>query len=280
MNRVTVVCFLASYVLALALEVLYLWVGRTALRVFAVVAGVAGLAAHTMYLISRQPPLIWQFSWLLFVAWVLTVFYLTGAIHHRRLSWGIFVLPLIIALLVLGLLLGKPPQEAYGLWQDELLAVHKLWGPVHASLILLATIGLCIGFLASLMYLIQSHRLRVKTPPGRGLRLLSLERLEAMNRRALVASFPLLTAGMLAGVVLILQGSDAVGWSDPRVLATIALWGVFVLLLYLRFAQHLRGRQVALLTIAAFVVMLFGLVLSHPLPANPPDGRADWRDEG
>ena len=29
--------------------------------------------AHTLYLYSRQPPLIWQFSWMLFVAWVLAV---------------------------------------------------------------------------------------------------------------------------------------------------------------------------------------------------------------
>lgn len=37
-----------------------------------------GAGGAPMYLYSRQPPLIWQFSWLLFVAWVLAVFYLTG----------------------------------------------------------------------------------------------------------------------------------------------------------------------------------------------------------
>ena len=50
-----------------------------------------------------------------------------------------------------------------------------------------------------MMYLFQAHRLRAKTPPGQGLRLLSLERLEAMNRRAVYLSFPLLTAGVIAG---------------------------------------------------------------------------------
>lgn len=263
MNKVTIVCFLASYGLALGLELLHLWLGRVALRVLALTAGAAGLLAHTLYLYDKQPPLLWQFGWMLFVAWVLAIFYLCGAVHHRRLSWGVFVLPLILGMLGLGLLFGTPPADARGLWQEE---PHRLWGQAHSVLLLLATVGVCIGFLASLMYLIQVRRLRAKTPPGRGLKLLSLERLESMNRRAVILAFPLLTAGVLAGVVLIVQGSDTVGWTDPRVLGTAVLWVVFALLLYLRFAQHLRGKQAALMTIAAFLLLLCCLAISHPLP--------------
>lgn len=264
MNRITIVCFLASYSLALTLELLHLWKPRAALRWMALAAAGAGVVAQTLYLIARQPPLIWQFSWMLFVAWVLAVFYLCGSVQHQRFSWGVFVLPLLIGLLGLGLLFGTPPPDARGLLGQELLEAHRLWAPVHVGLILLATVGVCVGFLASVMYLIQAHRLRTKTPPGEGLRLLSLERLEMMNRRAIFLAFPLLTAGMIAGMVL-LHGSDTVSWTDPRVVGTILLWLVFVLLLYLRLAQHLRGRQVALMTIAAFVMLLICVVISHPL---------------
>jgi ABC-type transport system involved in cytochrome c biogenesis permease subunit len=265
MDRVTILCFFASYGLALGLELLYLRLPRRAVRVLALVAAAAGLVAHTLYLYSRQPPLIWQFSWLLFVAWVLAVFYLCEAIHHRRLSWGVFVLPLVLGMVALGVLFGQPPKDARGLWQNDLQDTSRLWGPVHAVLILLASIGVSIGFLASSMYLYQAHRLRTKALPGQGLRLFSLERLEAMNRRAVVLAFPLLTAGMLAGVVLLVQGSDTVTWTDPRVLGTVVLWLAFALLLYLRFGHHLRGRQVALMTIATFLVLLCCLALSHPL---------------
>src|SRR5207302_8483344 len=130
--------------------------------------------------------------------------------------------------------------------------------------ILLATVGVCVGFLASLMYLIQARRLRTKTPPGQGLRLMSLERLESMNRRAIILAFPLLTAGMIAGVVLMLD-SDLVGWTDPRVLGTVVLWAAFAVLLYLRYGRHVRGRQVALMTIAAFLLLLCCVAISHPL---------------
>ena len=129
-------------------------------------------------------------------------------------------------------------------------------------LILLATVGVCVGFLASVMYLIQAYRLRTKAPPGQGLKMLSLERLELMNRRALVVAFPLLTAGMIAGGVLLAHGS-VVSWFDVRVIATALLWVVFAVLLYLRFARNVRGRQVALMTIVAFVLLLGCLAIPH-----------------
>jgi ABC-type transport system involved in cytochrome c biogenesis permease subunit len=266
LHRVTLMCFFASYALAFGLELLHLRVGRPLLRWLAVAAGSAGLFAHTLYLIAKQPPLIWQFSWMLFVAWVLAIFYLTGAIHYRRLTWGVFVLPLVLGLLALGVLLGQPPADQKGLWQEEM--PHRLWGPVHAVLILLATVGVCVAFLASLMYLLQSRRLRTKALPGEGMRLLSLERLEAMNRRAIVLAFPLLTAGVIAGGVIIARGSELVAWTDLRVISTLILWCVFALLMYLRFGHHLRGRQVAFLTIAAFLMLLCCLALAHPLPSG------------
>jgi ABC-type transport system involved in cytochrome c biogenesis permease subunit len=262
MDRVTILCFFASYSLALGLEGLYLWMGRPIVRVLTLLAAGAGLVAHSIYLYFHQPPLIWQFSWLLVVAWILAIFYLSGAIHHRRESWGVFVLPLVLGLLGLGLLFGKPPEGSRGLWQAEM---QSPWGPVHAVLILLASIGVCVAFLASLMYLYQARRLRTKARPGQGLRLLSLERLEAMNRRAIVLAFPLLTAGMLLGVVLLVEGSGSVTWTDPRVLGTVVLWLTFAVMLYLRYGYHLAGRQVALMTILTFLLLLCCLVLSHPM---------------
>ncbi|MFM7151554.1 MAG: cytochrome c biogenesis protein CcsA [Gemmataceae bacterium] len=270
MNRVTILCFLASYLLALVLELIHFWRGQNRYRILAILAAAAGLVAHTLYLIHRQPPLIWQFGWMIFLAWILAIFHLCGAIHYRRMSWGLFVLPVVLGLLAIGLLLGKPPPESVGLWREDLTDLDRLWAPVHASLILLSTVGLCVGFIASLMYLVQAQRIRRKAPPGEGLRLLSLERLEDMNRRALFLSFPLLTAGVIAGGMLLFQGSDTVSWMDIRVIATLVLWVAFAVLLFVRFARNLRGRQVALLTIVAFCLLLLCLVISHPLGAGRP----------
>lgn len=262
MDRITVFCFFASYTLALALEAWHLWAGAIWLRVLAVLSGVAGVVAHTLFLFSHQPPLIYLFGWVLFVAWALAIFYVCGAVHYNRLSWGLFVLPLVLALVGIGVINGTPPEGEKGVIQASLSDPSQYWAPAHALLILLATVGFCVGFLSSVMYLLQAYRLRTKAPPGQGLKLLSLERLEIMNRRALVVAFPLLTAGMIAGAVLLARGS-VLNWYDVRVLATGLLWVVFAVVLYLRFARNLRGRQVAVITIVAFLLLLLCVAIPH-----------------
>jgi ABC-type transport system involved in cytochrome c biogenesis permease subunit len=261
MERVTIVCFIASYALALALELLHQFRPRPVLRLLALLSGTAGLVAQTLFLAARQPPLVGRFGWMLYLGWILAIFYLAGSLHHRRQAWGVFVLPLILGLLGLGAAFVHSGPASTG---ETPHSPQDVWGPLHALLLFLAAVGVCVGFLASLMYLIQAHRLRAKAPPGRGPRLLNLERLEAMNRRAINLAFPLLTAGLLLGALIMFQ-DRLPGWTDPRVHGAFVLWAAFAVLLYLRYGYHLRGRQVALGTILTFVLLLCCLVLAHPL---------------
>jgi ABC-type transport system involved in cytochrome c biogenesis permease subunit len=259
MERVTTVCFISSYALALALEVLHQFRPRAIFRLLGLISGTAGFVAQTMFLAVNPPPLAWRYGWLLFLGWILAIFYLAGSLHHRRQAWGVFVLPLILGLLGLGIAFG--PDQSGG---KTTRSLQDLWGSLHAVLVFLAAIGVCVGFLASLMYLLQAHRLRAKALPGKGLRLLSLERLEAMNRRAINLAFPLLTAGLLLGALIMFQ-DRLPGWTDPRVLGAGVLWLAFAVLSFLRYGHHLRGRQVAVLTIVTFVLLLGCLALAHPV---------------
>src|ERR1700722_15580960 len=84
MDRINTYCFLLSYTAALVLDLLYLLRPRPVLRLAALGFGTAGLIAHTIYLAYWQPPLVWQFGWMLLLAWVLTIFYLYGSIHHSK----------------------------------------------------------------------------------------------------------------------------------------------------------------------------------------------------
>jgi ABC-type transport system involved in cytochrome c biogenesis permease subunit len=273
-DRITIFCFAASYTVALVLELMQLFGPRKVPRVLGFAFGGAGLLAHTLYLVIRPLSLSSQVGSLLFLAWILAVFYLYGSIHHRQLAWGVFVLPLVLALIALGSREPQTPSSAPG-WLPDVNALRgeRFWGLLHGTLLLLAAVGVCVGFLASIMYLIQTNRLRAKTPPGEGVRLLSLERLEEMNRRAITLAFPLLTAGVLIGVVLIVQAgaNSSLAWTDPRILSTAVLWVVFAILLYLRYGFHVRGRHVALLTIVAFCLLLFTLATSHStIPGGGP----------
>ncbi len=271
-DGITRFCFGASYTVALLLELFQLLRPRPALRLAALGFGGAGLLAHTIFLAAQRPPLSSQFGSLLLIAWILAVFYLYGSVHYRNLAWGVFVLPVVLGLVALTSAV-PPDEDPHGRIVPALdsLRGERFWSFVHGTLLLLAAVGVCIGFVASVMYLVQARRIKAKALPNTGVRLLSLERLEAMNRRAINLSFPLLTAGVVVGIVLMLQGPHpALDWTDPKSVGGVLLWLVFALLLYLRYGVHLRGRRLAQLTIAAFGLLLFTLAVSHvPVQGGP-----------
>jgi ABC-type transport system involved in cytochrome c biogenesis permease subunit len=267
-NKITVFCFGASYALALVLELVQLGWTRPVHRLLALGLAAAGLLAHTLFLAAWRPALSSQFGSMLFLAWILAVFYLYGSLHHARLAWGVFVLPLVLGLTVLAGTFDRPETVPEGFWLRGLFSLRgeRFWATVHGGLLLLAAVGVCVGFVASVMYLVQAQRLKAKVLPSQGLRLLSLERLEEMNRRAINLAFPLLTGGVLVGAVLLVHRADQVReWTDPRILGAIVLWLVYAILLYLRYGFRVRGRRVALLTIMAFALLLVTLASSHPV---------------
>jgi ABC-type transport system involved in cytochrome c biogenesis permease subunit len=272
LERVTVFCFAASYAVALAAEAARLLRPYPALRWLGLGFGSAGLLAHTIFLFAQQPPLALHFGSLLFLGWILAVFYLYGAVHHRNVAWALFVLPVVLGLTVLAALYPRADESHAAGWSWLTFAApgERFWTGLHVLLLLLSAVGICVGFVASLMYLVQVQRLRAKALPGQGMRLLSLERLEGMNRRAVLLSFPLLTAGLLIGSALLLYNGELYDfWRSPRVLSALALWLVFAIVVYLRYAIHARGRQLAFLTILAFALMVLSLVSPvHPFIAG------------
>jgi ABC-type uncharacterized transport system permease subunit len=258
-------CIGLSYLCALLLEVARLLWPAKGWRVAGLAFGAAGLFAHTAYLLFNQPSPAVPYGSVLLLAWVLSLFYFYGTVHHAKQAWAVFVLPVVIGLVAVSrvLLTASPDNTAFNVagWASG----ERFWGAVHGVLILLASVGVSVSFLASVMYLIQARRLKKKTAIGSGIPMLNSERLETMNRRALNVAFPMLSAGLLVGTLLLQHGhSLGDNWLSVKVLSTAGLWLVFLVLLYLRYAVHVPARRLALFSIAAFVLLLVALVASHP----------------
>jgi ABC-type transport system involved in cytochrome c biogenesis permease subunit len=264
-ERITIFCFGASYAVALGLEVLQaIWPTKTTAWL-GLLFMAAGLVAHTLFLVAQEPALHSQFGLLLCLAWILAVFSLVGALHHRRQTWGLFVLPVVLGLVLLAGFIGPSESASEGARSLE-LDPGKFWLQLHIWLFVLAATGISVAFIASIMYLVQARRLRAKALPGQGIRLLNLERLDRMNRLGVSLAFPLLTVGALIGLALLIRERDRLtGWTDPRIVSSFLVWVVFGLVLYLRYGFHVRGRRVALLTIVAFGILLLSLASSHAL---------------
>lgn len=269
LQGITHACFGLSYLLALGLEIARLvWPAR-GWRVAALVAGFAGLFAHTAFIAYHQPSPATPYGSLLLLAWILALFYLYGTVHYAKQAWAVFVLPVVIGLVGLSLALATTADNAAPVDVPAWLTGDRFWGAVHGTLLLLASVGVSVAFLASVMYLVQARRLRAKVNPTGMVPLLSLERLERMNRRAVNLAFPLLTAGLLVGSVLLeTDHAAAENWLSVKVLSTAGLWVVFLVLVYLRYATNVPGRRLAVLSIAAFALMLVALIASHPFVAG------------
>lgn len=272
-DGVNLLCFTASYGIALALEVTRLMF-RSGVRGAVMLGfGAAGLVAHTLYLANRVlasgggAPLSSAYDWYLVAAWVLAATYLYLTLHHPRAAIGLFVLPLVLGLIGVAFFLADTSSLA-----DSQATYY--WGLIHGVFLLLGTVTVAVGFVAGTMYLIQSYRLKHKLQPRRGLELPSLEWLERVNSRAIVYSLLLLSIGVMSGVVLNVathrRQSQAVPWSDPIVIASLAtmLWLTAATLFNVLYRPARQGRKVAYLTVASFVLLAVSLALTLLLPSQ------------
>ncbi len=263
MSGVGIICFAASYAVALALEVSRL-LFRSSVRGAAMLAfAAAGLVAHTAYLYYRGvqavgAPLSSEKDWYLLAAWALVAVYLYLSFYHAKVPFGLFLLPLALGLIATARYLADPQP----LGEEP---ASRVWGAMHGMAVLLSAVAILLGFVSGLMYLGQARRLKSKRLPAGRLKLPSLEWLEAFNRRALIASAGLLAAGVAAGGILNTiqkhEHSNYLLWTDPVIISTwlMLLWLVLAALMakFPRLSHH--GRKVAFLTLASFIFLVIML---------------------
>ena len=152
--------------------------------------------------------------------------------------------------------------------------LHSPWLPVHAVFALLGDAVFALAFSASLLYLLQEHRLKARRHVGLLRHLPSLETLDRMNYTCLVWGLILHTLGIVTGIV---WAHTAWGrfWasSEPQLVFSLVTWGIYVVLLEGRMTAGWRGRWAAQLTIAGFAVIL-GSLFSVNLFALGMHGKA------
>ena len=262
--KTTVVCFLASYGLAFACELGQLKWRHALWRVVALLLAVAGLVAHTFYLLHRSrqsdlPPLLSSaHDWLLVVAWLAVLVYLFVSIAGCELGTGLVMWPVVLTMVVGSQFVTA--SRSYVMDDDY----HRNWKMLHASLLVLGTTFVLLGFVLSLLYLWQHRRLKQRQMHSSPVKLPNLELIERLNRWSILAAVPLQTLGIATGFGLSIfakGGEIPMTWTDPVVIGgavTCTLMGV--LFIWLLTKKRSPGRQVALLTAWACGFLLVTLI--------------------
>lgn len=285
LSGITITCFAASYAVTLVLEVSrLLFQLRVRWLVMIGFAG-AGLVAHSAYLwvLTREElsgkvvaPLSSWYDWCLMGAWILAVAYLGLAIRRPQNSVGLFLIPLILALI-------GAAYAVHNLPSFEREQARHFWGFAHGLLLLVGMVAATLSFSAGVMYLIQSYRLKKKLPPRPGLRLPSLEWLHRFVRRSLHTSKTFLAFGILAGVVYnwIRKTTEGgtIPLSDPVIIYSYALflWLAISTIVELIYRPVRTGRKVVYMTFASFVFLGLVLILvvlgQHGVSPSPAEGQ-------
>lgn len=268
-SGITATCFVSSYLVALALAASRPWWPSRWRRPVMIGFAFAGILSHSLYLGARAgsasaSPLSTPYDWYLLAAWLVAALYFYLEFYYPKAAVAIFVLPLVLALIGAAQFADQQPFSE--------VRASRLWGNVHGSSLLVGTLTVIVGFIAGLMYLVQSYRLKHKMTHSSDFRLPSLERLEKINSRAIVTSVLFIGIGFASGIALARikagRSAETLPWNDPVVLG-LALMFTWLLVasgfnLFYRAARH--GRKVAYLTLATFVFLLItmGVMLLTP----------------
>jgi ABC-type transport system involved in cytochrome c biogenesis permease subunit len=162
---------------------------------------------------------------------------------------GAFISPFILLLMIAaaGQETGKSllPDNL----QSWLTTLHLVLAIVGEALFVLAT---CAGA----MFVIQNSLLKHKKLSSMSRLLPSLNDLDRINHICLLWGFPFLTMGIFAGAVF--AGlSWKTGWpADPKIIWTFAAWIIYGFLLHQRIAINWKGHRMALVSCAAFILLL------------------------
>jgi ABC-type uncharacterized transport system permease subunit len=138
-------------------------------------------------------------------------------------------------------------------------AISGTWPHAH---VLLASAGLAlmgVAGLAGLFYLAEHHRLKAKRSAGT-VRLPSLEALDRVNVTALAVGFPLLTLGVVTGMLWLRSVTGQFWMATPHEAWTLVAWAIYAGLVAARFAAHQGARQAAASAVGSFAFLAFAVV--------------------
>jgi ABC-type uncharacterized transport system permease subunit len=261
LSGISIICFAACYAIAFAVEIAALKLQLPWRRAAVLVAMIAGLLAHTLYLgrltadASVLP--VSTVEWLLLAAWVLAIIYLAALFYLPRTPTGLVLLPIVLVLIIGSIWASPAPLGAE--------RSFHVWSIFHGVALLLGTVAVCVGFVAGLMYLLQSYALKHVHSPVNRLRFPSLEWLERVNSRSLGLSAVFIALGFASGLMMALaihrHERGYAWWFDPVVLslATMLFWLIAAEGFRLVYPSARRGRKVAYLTLASFVFLVIVL---------------------
>ncbi|WP_028583371.1 c-type cytochrome biogenesis protein CcsB [Desulfogranum mediterraneum] len=245
------------YLLSTATYMVYFFSEKKQIRQLARQVFFVAAALHTLnilfrYLEAGHTPITSHHETISFFAWATAWSYLSFRWRYTVKNLGTFVSMLVVLLMLVAAFSSReiiPLSPVLQSW----------WLPVHASITLVAYAFLALSCIGGLMYLLQEREIKQKRFGLFYSRLPSLEVLDKLNHHCLSAGFPLLTLGLVTGILWAKQAWGAYWHWDPKETWSLVTWFLYAGVMHQRFTIGWRGRRAAMISIIAFVSAMFTL---------------------
>ena len=251
---------LALYGLATAFVLAPFLGARAVPRALTIALPCAGAAVHVIAISQLTP--VGLGPALSMLAFCLVLLQLVSERLLRGSAVSFFAGPLATGLVGLAILSGLSPGAEIGG-----SGTQSAWFILHVVLSALGLALMALAFIAAALYLLQFRELKSRRfgqifqlfPP--------LERLDQLNRFALVAGFPSLTVGVLLALGYGAQFSGGLHAAKAQIVWGIFTWVVLGWAVWVRVVRRWAGRRAALASIAGFGAVLLvyvALKLTQP----------------
>ncbi len=226
---------------------------RPALPRPALIALCSGLALHAAWLILDAKrlgrlPVTDVHSAISFFAFDLTLAFLIIYLRYRLVWLGLFMLPFVFLLALAAALQAGPSFDSP--------SFRGGWVAVHVAAMFLGYTGFFITFAAAAMYLLQERQLKSKHARPLYQRLPSLEVCDLLYYRSLVFGNIFLAIGLITGFVWASRTWSGSWQYDPKILATVVTWLIYLVLFSARASGTWPGRRSAYGAIFGFAAVM------------------------
>jgi ABC-type uncharacterized transport system permease subunit len=272
-SAATLTVTLALYLVGAALLGANLFVRRPGFLITGRSAAILAVVLHAVAIGLRciemhRAPFTNPAESLSLLSWIVALVYLGTELIWKLSASGPFALGLSFLLILLGAVLGgdtaRPGSGAVS-GSAHLLSNRAITLHILAIITSLATFAL--SFCCAALYLIENHILKSKHGLLWMKRLPPLMTVESAAFTLAAIGFPLLTIGILSGLVRAIPGGMPPGWQlDPKILLAYAVWAVYGVYLWGRVIAKwpsVRSAYVLLVGFALCILLLIVPTVAH-----------------
>jgi ABC-type transport system involved in cytochrome c biogenesis permease subunit len=188
------------------------------------------------------------------LAWCAILVYFFLEVRLREMTMGVFFLPVVAALHAFACVTLDIDQPLAPVLTDILFEVHVI--------ILIASYSaFAISFIASIMYLLLSREMQSRSLGIFFERLPSLDFFDKLSNLAVNTGLILISGGIGIGIYMGLNVWEGDWMTDPKFIAAMLSWIIYLSHLLTRRAFGWQGKRAAILSSIGFAWLLFSFLI-------------------